>query len=232
MLKPGLPRRVFVLQTLSFIPATAIGMDAIAPLQAFADQAENYTPTFFSADEWRFLNAFVDRLIPHDDVGPGAVEAGVPVFIDQQMNTKYGYGGLWFMHGPFVAASPLLGYQLDLTPRQLYKAGIAAADKAIIAAHGKSFADLDDETKDQVLEDMSSGKLDIGSSPSSVTLFGFFWQNTQEGYFSDPSYGGNKDAAAWSMIGFPGARGDYLEWVDQYGKKYPYPPTTIQAAEG
>jgi gluconate 2-dehydrogenase gamma chain len=65
-----------------------------------------------------------------------------------------------------------------------------------------------------------------------VTLFGFFWQNTQEGYFSDPSYGGNKDAAAWSMIGFPGARGDYLEWVDQYGKKYPYPPTTIQAAEG
>jgi gluconate 2-dehydrogenase gamma chain len=97
MLKPGLPRRVFVLQTLSFIPATAIGMDAIAPLQAFADQAENYTPAFFNADEWRFLNAFVDRLIPHDDVGPGAVEAGVPVFIDQQMNTKYGYGGLWFM---------------------------------------------------------------------------------------------------------------------------------------
>jgi gluconate 2-dehydrogenase gamma chain len=232
MIKPSLPRRVFVLQTLSFVPATAIGMQMIAPLQAFADQADGYTPTFFEPDEWRFLTAFVDRLIPHDDVGPGAVEAGVPVFIDQQMNTKYGHGGLWYMQGPFVEAPPLLGYQLDLTPRQLYKAGIPAADKAIMAAHGKSFADLDDAAKDQVLADMSAGKLDIGKQPPATILFGFFWQNTQEGYFSDPSYGGNKDASAWDMIGFPGARGDYLEWVDQYGKKYPYPPTTIKAAEG
>ncbi len=227
----GLPRRVFVLQTLSFVPATVIGMQFVAPVQAFADGAETYTPSFFDAGEWRFLNAFVDRLIPHDDVGPGAVEAGVPVFIDRQMGTKYGYGGLWYMHGPFVEASPLFGYQLNLTPRQLYKAGIAAADRAVMAAHGKSFADLDDPTKDKVLQDMASGSLDIGKQPPAGTLFGFLWQNTQEGYFSDPSYGGNRDAAAWSMIGFPGARGDYLEWVDQYGKKYPYPPTTIEAAE-
>ncbi len=29
-------------------------------------------------------------------------------------------------------------------------------------------------------------------------------QNTKEGYFSDPIYGGNKDMGAWKMIGFPG----------------------------
>jgi gluconate 2-dehydrogenase gamma chain len=220
-----------VLQTLSFIPATMLGVESIAPLKAFADQAESYTPSFFSADEWRFLTAVVDRLIPHDDTGPGAVEAGVPVFIDRQMATKYGYGGLWYMHGPFAENTPpTLGYQLNLTPRQLYKAGIPAADKAITAALGKSFADLDDATKDEVLTAMEAGTLDIGDAPPAATLFGFFWQNTQEGYFSDPSYGGNKDAAAWAMIGFPGARGDYLDWVDQYGKKYPYPPTTIEAA--
>jgi gluconate 2-dehydrogenase gamma chain len=228
----ALPRRVFVLQTLSFVPATLVGMQAIAPLKAWADQAENYAPEFFAPDEWRFLTAFVDRLIPHDDVGPGAVEAGVPVFIDKQMGTNYGYGGLWYMHPPFMTAPPTLGYQLNLTPRQLYQAGIAAADKAIMAAHGKNFADLDDASKDQILQAMSDGKLDIGENPPAITLFGQIWQNTQEGYFSDPAYGGNRDAAAWSMIGFPGARGDYLEWVDQYGKKYPYPPTTIQATEG
>jgi gluconate 2-dehydrogenase gamma chain len=229
--KLPLPRRVFVLQTLSFIPATMLGVESIAPLKAFADQAESYTPSFFSPDEWRFLTAVVDRLIPHDDTGPGAVEAGVPVFIDRQMATKYGYGGLWYMHGPFAENTPpTLGYQLNLTPRQLYKAGIPAADKAITAAHGKGFADLDDATKDDILTAMEAGTLDIGNSPPAATLFGFFWQNTQEGYFSDPSYGGNKDAAAWAMIGFPGARGDYLDWVDQYGKKYPYPPTTIEAA--
>jgi gluconate 2-dehydrogenase gamma chain len=232
MSQSGLPRRVFVLQTLSFVPATAIGLQAIAPLQAFAAGADDYTPAFFNPAEWRFVNAFVDRLIPRDDVGPGAVEAGVPVFIDRQMATKYGHGGLWYMHGPFVEASPLFGYQLNLTPRQLYQAGIAAAEQAVQAAHGKSFADLDDNSKDQVLRDMEAGTLDIGTAPPAAAFFGLFWQNTQEGYFADPSYGGNKDAAAWAMIGFPGARGDYLDWVDQYGKKYPYPATTIEAAAG
>lgn len=228
----GLPRRLFVLQTLSFVPATAIGFEAVSHLDAFADQSANYVPTFFTDTEWRFVNAFVDRLIPHDDVGPGAVEAGVPIFIDKQMGTKYGYGGLWYMHGPFAENTPpTLGYQLDLTPRQLYQNGIAAADHAITQAHGKGLADLDDATKDDVLTAMEAGTLDIGKNPPSNTLFGFFWQNTQEGYFSDPTYGGNRDAAAWSMIGFPGARGDYLEWVDQYGKKYPYAPTTVESAE-
>jgi gluconate 2-dehydrogenase gamma chain len=229
---PALPRRVFVFRTLSFVPATSFGLAALTHLDAYADQTANYTPSFFNDAEWRFVNAFVDRLIPHDDVGPGAVEAGVPIFIDQQMGTKYGYGGLWYMHGPFTENTPpTLGYQLNLTPRQLYQAGITAADQAIIQAHGKSFAELDDATKDEVLAAMSTGKLDIGKAPPSDTLFGLFWQNTQEGYFSDPAYGGNKDAAAWSMIGFPGARGDYLEWVDQYGKKYPYAPTSIESAE-
>jgi gluconate 2-dehydrogenase gamma chain len=229
---PALPRRVFVFRTLSFVPATSLGLAALAHLDAYADQTASYTPRFFNDAEWRFVNAFVDRLIPHDEVGPGAVEAGVPIFIDQQMGTNYGYGGLWYMHGPFVENTPpTLGYQLNLTPRQLYQAGIAAADQAISHAYGKSFVDLDDAAKDEVLSAMSAGTLDIGKAPPSGTLFGFFWQNTQEGYFSDPAYGGNKDAAAWSMIGFPGARGDYLEWVDQYGKKYPYAPTTVESAE-
>jgi gluconate 2-dehydrogenase gamma chain len=226
------PRRVFVLQTLSFVPATLIGMQAVAPLQAWADDAQNYTPEFFSPTEWAFLNAFVDRLIPHDEVGPGAVEAGVPVFIDKQMGTRYGHGGLWYMHGPFVKAPATLGYQLNLTPRQLYQQGIKAADAAIAAAHGKNFAALDAATQDTVLDALATGKLDIGDNPPAGILFGHIWQNTQEGYFSDPSYGGNRNASAWSMIGFPGARGDYLEWVDQYGKKYPYPPTTIEPAAG
>ncbi len=231
-LEPVLPRRLFVFQTLSFVPVTAFGLAALTHLDAFGQQADGYSPTFFNDAEWRFVNAFVDRLIPHDEVGPGAVEAGVPVFIDKQMETPYGHGGLWYMHGPFVENTPpTLGYQLNLTPRQLYKNGIAAAEAAIKQAQGKNFADLDDATKDDVLKAMEAGTLDIGKTPSSGTLFGFFWQNTQEGYFSDPAYGGNKDAAAWSMIGFPGARGDYLEWVDQYGKKYPYAPTTIQSAE-
>ncbi len=45
------------------------------------------------------------------------------------------------------------------------------------------------------------------------SFFGMFLQNVLEGYFSDPIYGGNKDMAAWKMIGFPGAHYDYRDWV-------------------
>jgi gluconate 2-dehydrogenase gamma chain len=44
-----------------------------------------YKPTFFDAKEWAFVQAAVDRLIPADAEGPGALESGVPEFIDRQM---------------------------------------------------------------------------------------------------------------------------------------------------
>ena len=42
-----------------------------------------------------------------------------------------------------------------------------------------------------------------------------------EGYFADPLYGGNRNMAAWKWIGFPGARADFTDWIDQAGHKYP-----------
>ena len=57
-------------------------------------------------------------------------------------------------------------------------------------------------------------------------------QNTLEGYFSDPIYGGNKDMAAWKMIGFPGAHYDYREWVGRHGERVPYPPVSIKGRPG
>jgi gluconate 2-dehydrogenase gamma chain len=32
---------------------------------------------------------------------------------------------------------------------------------------------------------------------------------------------------SWKMIGFPGARADYMDWVDQPGKTYPLGPVSI-----
>lgn len=58
-------------------------------------------------------------------------------------------------------------------------------------------------------------------------FFGQLLQNTREGYFCDPIHGGNKDLAAWKMIGFPGARADFMDFVNQNGKAYPYGPVSI-----
>ena len=57
---------------------------ALAPVRTQAAAESTYEPGYFSAAEWAFVHAAVDRLIPADGNGPGGVEAGVPVFLDRQ----------------------------------------------------------------------------------------------------------------------------------------------------
>ena len=222
-------RRAFLLKTAAVAPAaaalgaTTVGMSAFSA----AAPAEPYKPTYFSADEWTTLNALVDRLIPADEEGPGALEAGVAEFIDRQMDTPYGHGQLWYMHGPFKEDLPaLFGYQLHLAPRDLYRSALALVEKASQQLHGKAFSALDSAAKDEFLKQMESGSLKMEPVPSAA-FFSQLLQNVHEGYFCDPKYGGNKDMAAWRMVGFPGARADYMDWVEQYGKAYPLPPVSL-----
>ena len=66
--------------------------------------------------------------------------------------------------------------------------------------------------------------------PKGINGAGFFsllLQNTREGFFADPVYGGNRDMAGWKMLGFPGARYDYRDWVERHNEKYPLPPVSI-----
>jgi gluconate 2-dehydrogenase gamma chain len=233
-------RRAFLQRALRTAPAIAVASSEIAhPARMLAasapsaqtNPAEIYRPKYFTAEEWTLLTALVDRLIPTDQEGPGALEAGVTEFIDRQMNEPYGYGALWYMEGPFRQASPEFGYQLKYTPRELYRAALPAIDQAVQARHRKAFIQPDDDTKDAVIGELQHGQLAIGDIPSS-TFFDQLWQNTHEGYFCDPVHGGNKGMAAWRMINFPGARADYMDWVEQYGRKYPLPPTSLGATKG
>ncbi|WP_310634218.1 gluconate 2-dehydrogenase subunit 3 family protein [Paraburkholderia sp.] len=185
-----------------------------------------YKPRFFDAREWAFLQAAVDRLIPADAEGPGALDAGVPEFIDRQMDTPYAHGALWYMQGPFQQGAPELGYQMKLVPRDIYRLGIAAVNAYATKAWGKDFDALDANTRDALLANLEAGKVELDSVPAKV-FFGQLLQNTREGYFCDPIHGGNKDMAAWKMIGFPGARADFMDFVNQDGKAYPYGPVSI-----
>ncbi|MBN3724624.1 gluconate 2-dehydrogenase subunit 3 family protein [Burkholderia sp. Ac-20379] len=225
---PG--RRAFLRGVAVAAPAAiAVGGGYVGTtVAALADgKAAPYQPTFFDADEWRTLNALVDRMIPSDALGPGALEAGVAEFIDRQMNTPYGIGGLWYMHGPFHPdASPLMGYQLSLSPRELYRAALGGLDRAMLAAHGKRFLALDEASKDAAIGGLEHGTLQIGAFPSEA-FFDQMLKNTREGYFCDPAHGGNKSMGGWRMIGFPGARADYMDAVEQYGQAYTLPPVSI-----
>jgi len=210
----------------SALPARGTPTAADAPAEQPA-----YEPRYFTAAEWAFVVAAVDRLIPADDQGPGGVESGVAEFIDRQMESPYGHGAYAYMAGPFVAdLSPSLGYQLRYTPREMYRSGIAAADAACRHAHALPFAELAPELRDAFLQSLEGGRIVLDGPPAQA-FFEQLLRNTREGYFADPIHGGNRRMAAWKMIGFPGARADFTDWMDQQGRRYPYGPVSVGGRE-
>jgi len=233
------PRRRFLQQALALVPASTLAGGAAITQTACSNEAERaagpakaYAPTYFSQEEWAFVNAATAHLIPADEYGPGAIEAGVPEFIDRQMETPYGHGKLWYMQGPFHPdAVPELGYQINQTPRDVYRHGIAACDAWCGKTHGNPYAELDQAVQEQVLKDLQAGKIDFETVPA-VTFFNLLLANTKEGFLSDPIHGGNKNMVGWKMVGFPGARGDYMDWVDQPDVKYPLGPVSISGEKG
>jgi gluconate 2-dehydrogenase gamma chain len=236
---PDNPRRDFLRKTLTLIPvvtvATSTGLGAGQLLAQPAREpkvpatppAGHYQPTFFTAEEWAFVQAAVSRIIPADELGPGALEAGAAEFIDRQMNTPYATGAQWYMQGPFKAdAAPELGYQLQLSPQQIYRLGIAAADVWCKNASGKTFAEQDSATRDKVLGKIEAGEIVFEQLPAKV-FFSLLVQNTREGFFCDPIHGGNKGMVGWTQIGFPGARADFMDWVER-NEPYPFPAVSIR----
>jgi gluconate 2-dehydrogenase gamma chain len=126
---------------------------------------------------------------------------------------------------PFAAGLPTHGYQGAEAPVARYKAGLAALNKHTQSQFaGKNFFDLAAAEQDQVLKDFEAGKVEYKPAAG---FFNLVLQNTMEGFFADPIYGGNKDMAGWKFIGFPGARYDYRDYITAHNKPFPLPPLSI-----
>jgi Gluconate 2-dehydrogenase subunit 3/TAT (twin-arginine translocation) pathway signal sequence len=183
---------------------------------------------FFNSVETQFVEAAVDTLIPSDNVGPGALELGVATFIDRQLAGSYGKGYRLYLEGPFEEGTPEQGYQLKLTPAELMKTGIADVSAYVSRRYNSNFSDLKPNERAVVLSDIEKGKVGLATVPN-ATFFSLLLQLTVEGYFSDPIHGGNKNKAAWKMIGFPGAGVIFTDLIGKYrNKQYDVEPVDIQ----
>jgi gluconate 2-dehydrogenase gamma chain len=235
-------RRSFLKGSLAIAPIAVVGVSgAVVQQRAPHDAAlpppnrpaeAQYNPGFFTPEEWAFVNAACDVLIPKDEVGPGAGELGVPQYIDRQMQTPYGDATRWYMQGPFLPAEAEFGYQSKLTPKEQYRLGIRAIN-AYTRAHfdGKAFAELTHAQQTELFKGIESGSIAVEGFKLKTFFSSFLLKLVYEGYFCDPSYGGNKDMAAWKMIGYPGVRADYLEFVGE-AKPYPYAPVSLYGKRG
>jgi gluconate 2-dehydrogenase gamma chain len=215
------------------IPWAPHEADAPEPLQS-----PDYI--YFTPAEVRFVDAATERLIPRDELGPGANDAGVTLFIDHQLAGPFGHGARWYMQGPWAKGEKTQGFQSRMTPAEMYRALIEAIDAHIAGGQStdhpannggatttKVFADLGPDEQDKLLGELEAGTLEL-SGFDTKAFFKILLQNTKEGMFSDPIYGGNKDMAGWKMLGFPGARYDYSEWVGKHGVRYTLPPVGIK----
>ena len=183
---------------------------------------------FLTAEEAAVVDAIVDRLIPADELGPGAKQAGCTVFIDRQLAGPYGNHDWLYMQGPFPSgALPSQGLQSPLTPRQQYRQGLAALASYCKSTYGgRGFAELDHGTQDQLLTGLEKGEVKLPGFDSKM-LFSAVYTNTIEGFFADPVYGGNRDMVGWKLVGFPGTRYDYTDVIAKPNAAYTLPPVGL-----
>jgi gluconate 2-dehydrogenase gamma chain len=197
--------------------------------QDFNDPTQNYFPVFFTKSEWAFVLAACDRLIPGDSIGPGAIELGVPLFLDRHMQSPYAAGAIWYREGPFFEAGPEFGYQGPLSPREILRAGIASTNAYCRENFdGRVFAQLGHADQERVLGKLEKGEIELGDVPA-MHFFSQLLSEVRMGYFADPAHGGNRDMGSWKMIGYPGMRADYRDWIGVREKAYSLPPVDLSS---
>src|SRR5271165_6568237 len=184
---------------------------------------------FFTAAEAAAVDAFVDRLIPTDELGAGARDAGVTTFIDRQLTGPYGGHDWLYMQGPFADKPlPSQGLQSPLVPRQQYRLGLAALESYCKKTYGgRGFVELGGDEQDKLIGAMEKNEVQFENF-SSRMLFAAIYANTIEGYFADPIYGGNRDMVGWKLVGFPGTRYDYRDVIENPNRAYTLPPVALQ----
>lgn len=217
----------------SGVGAAAFAVPAAAPL---AQPAEPTAPAsappapappalvpdvlvFFTPAETTLVSAMVDRLFPADALSPSASELGVVFFLDRQLAGSYGEGAKTYRFGPWADGTANQGYQLALTPAELYREGLAELAAALgKATPGSTFESLSASEQDRVLSGLEAGTFQLASVPGKV-FFETLRTNVIEGLFSDPAYGGNRGMKGWSLIGFPGVQLDWTEGFEQWRDK-------------
>ena len=169
---------------------------------------------FLSEEEALIVAAAASRILPSDETGPGAQEAGVAVYIDRQLAGPWGRDRDRYTQEPFEESAPAeFGYQGKATPQHIYRLGLKGL---------KGFDRLALEEQDQKLKQIET-----------TLFFSLLRRNTIEGMFCDPMHGGNIDMMGWQLIGFPGPRLSNYEDVDKhFGEAFRPKPTSLSQMVG
>lgn len=140
---------------------------AAAPLQTF------------SATEAKLVEALCDQIIPADD-SPGAKDAGVLYYLDQQL------------------AGPLNRFAVS------YKTSLPLLDDGCRRTEGKPFLELSFSEQTRFLH-----RMETDGPPELRSFFRIIVDQTMQGFYGSPEHGGNRGAASWKMLGIESVMGGH-----------------------
>jgi len=184
--------------------------------------------SYLNLEEQAFVEALVDHMVPADELSPKGTDIGINIYIDRALAGGWGKGERLYMQGPWKLGVPSQGYQLPLTPADLYRAGIASANAHCVKTYGKSFAKITESQREEFLLGLQASKVTFENGPPARVFFTTMYQTVMEGMFSDPIYGGNRNKAGWKIIGFPGVIAVHYQNVEKFrDKKYTADPLSI-----
>jgi len=121
------------------------------------------------------LRAAADRIVPADD-HPSASEIGVIDFLTGIMRSE--------------------------NLEQIYAGGLDSLEEESRLRLGTSFAELPSIDQDKLLSEVEAGRVEATWTVAPQEFFELLARQTIEGYYADPSNGGNLNEAAWKMVGF------------------------------
>ena len=132
---------------------------------------------FFTEQEAAAVAAIAEQIIPADE-DPGAIDAGVPNFIDKQL------------------VGPYKRFQ------ERYRSGIAGVDAASREMRGKAFVEMGWDDQTALLKAMESGKVKgpAWQEQTAAAFFDLIRDHTMQGFYGSPRHGGNRDYVSYRML--------------------------------
>ncbi|MFC4737659.1 gluconate 2-dehydrogenase subunit 3 family protein [Bacillus daqingensis] len=169
---------------------------------------------FKRQQDFDVLRSATERIFPEDDNGPGAIELGVPYYIDRQLAGPWGLNAKEYMDGPFQEGEATQGSQTRVPRGDMFLIGLRRINAESQSRFDTSFYDLEDaEQQNEILQALENDDISMPGFTASEFLQTMIVA-TMEGAYCDPVYGGNRGMQGWQMKEFPGAQMAYINVIE------------------
>jgi hypothetical protein len=167
------------------VRADAQAAAAPAAVSRAAGSGKAFVPQFFTAHEYATVRELAQIVIPKDERSGGAVEAGVPEFMD------------------FMMLDPLESPRIRQDRQTAMRGGLSWLDHECADRYAKPFVDCSDAERRAVLDDVAWPEKARPEHAQGAHFFSAFRDLTASGFWSsrigieDLQYLGNTYLAEW-----------------------------------